>query len=76
MDVRVVLEGLLTILRRILYLLGVDDLPDPAWKPTGIRRTSTGHDEALAAQTAKHRDEVAEMRRKIEARRARPTQVP
>jgi hypothetical protein len=64
------------MMRWILTLLGVDDLPDPAWKPTGIRHTSTGHDEALAAQTAKHRDEVAEMRRKIEARRAKPTQVP
>jgi hypothetical protein len=63
-------------MRWLFTLLGVDEMPDPAWKPTGIRRTSTGHDEALAAQTAKHRDEIAEARRKIEARRAKPTQVP
>ena len=38
----------MTLLRRILYLLGVDELPDPAWKPTGYTYRHTGHDESKA----------------------------
>jgi len=61
------------MLRRILYLLGVEDLPDPAWKPTGYRyTTSDSHDEAGAVAATQRRDALAIAQRKIAAQRAVP----
>jgi hypothetical protein len=60
------------LLRWILHVLGVDDAPDPAWKPTGIAVKFRGHDEALGVAAAKHGDELADARRKIAARRSVP----
>lgn len=61
------------MLRRILYLLGVEDGPDPAWKPAGYRyTTSVHHDEAGAVAATRRRDAVVIAQRKIAAQRAVP----
>ncbi len=61
------------LLRWLLHLLGVDDAPDPAWKPTGYRVTTPpGHDEARAAAAVKQSAELDAARRKIAARRSAP----
>jgi len=64
------------VMTRILHWLGVDDAPDPAWKPTGIRSSFTGHDEALGVAAVKHSDELAERRRRIAALRSVPRKAP
>lgn len=61
------------LLRWLFHLLGIDDVPDPAWRPTGYRQTTdTTHDEARAAAAVKRSAEVAEARRRMAARRAAP----
>jgi len=62
------------MLRWLLHVLGVDDEPDAAWRPTGYRYSSSGHDEALGVAAAKRADEWTEARRKCAARRAQPRQ--
>jgi hypothetical protein len=59
-------------MRWLLHLLGVDDEPDTAWRPTGYAYRHTGHDEALGVAAAKRSDDLAEARRKFAARRAQP----
>jgi hypothetical protein len=60
------------LLRWILHLLGIDDAPDPAWRPTGYRARFTGHDEAGAVAAVKQSEARAAARRKIAARRSVP----
>jgi hypothetical protein len=36
------------MMRWLLHLIGVDDEPDPAWKPTGVIYKFHGHDESKA----------------------------
>ncbi len=53
-------------------VLGVDQGPDPAWKPTGYRYTQEGTDEARGVAAVQHADKLATARRKLAARRAEP----
>ncbi len=53
-------------------LLGVDQGPDPAWKPTGYTYTFSGHDEAKGVAAVRQADRAAVKRRQIEAERGRP----
>jgi hypothetical protein len=52
--------------------MGVDQGPDPTWKPTGYTRTFSGHDEALGVAAVRKADRAAIQRRRIEADRCRP----
>lgn len=60
----------------LLRLLGVDDLPDPAWKPTGYTYRHTGHDEAQGVAAAQRSAAELVARRKLAAERASPRLVP
>jgi hypothetical protein len=53
-------------------VLGVDQGPDPTWKPTGYTYTFTGHDEAKGVAAVQQADRAAVQRRRIEAARGRP----
>ena len=64
------------ILRWIFRILGIDDEPDPAWKPAGYTVKFTGHDEALGVAAVKHSDQLAEARRRMAALRSVPRKAP
>jgi hypothetical protein len=62
----------MSLLSRVLRILGVDDLPDPHWRPTGYRVTQPGHDEFSAALSAARNEALADRRRKLAAERSEP----
>jgi hypothetical protein len=43
-------------------------LPDPAWKPTGVRQLHAGYDEAKGVAAARMAAQREDRRRKLEAR--------
>jgi hypothetical protein len=62
----------MSLLNRIFHILGVDDVPDPAWKPTGYTCTAPGYDEAKGVAGAERSAALATSRRKLEALRSQP----
>jgi len=48
------------------------DMQDPSWKPTGVKYSFRGHDEALGVASVQHGERLATQRRKLAARRAEP----
>lgn len=63
------------MLRWILRVLGVEDEPDPVWKPTGYTYRHTGHDEAQGVAAVQRSAEDETRRRQSAAQRARPRLV-
>jgi hypothetical protein len=62
----------MSLLSRVLRILGVDDLPDPNWRATGFRYTQPGPDEFSAALSAARNEALADRRRKLAAERSQP----
>jgi hypothetical protein len=62
----------MSLLSRIMHVLGIDDLPDPTWAPTGFKYTQPGHDEFSAALSAARNEALADRRRKLAAERSEP----